>query len=352
MAQPTVFTLQILRLGNCDLVFMRPEQQTVMQPVAALTVVLATRNRASTLSETLTYMEETDRRGLQVTFIVIDNDSQDETRAVVESCRHRLFVRYLHESRHGKNCALNAALDRETLDPLVVFTDDDVRPARDWLQKIVAVSRRWPHHSVFGGRIVPVWPMANPPAWVHDALIRQVAFAAHDLGPDERPYAITEQPFGPNFWLRREVITNGARFDVEIGPGTGSLGDEVAFLHQLQQKGLEIIYSPEPCIEHRIQAEGLSVEKLFQRAAMVGRIGPRMHGLCRLDTLKTNPWLWRLQRHIRLNQARLGLLCAKLHFHAARRVASSIPPLITIAYNLESLRIAKLASLSPQLAVK
>jgi glycosyltransferase involved in cell wall biosynthesis len=306
----------------------------------ALTVVFATCDRAAVLSDTLTHMCGADRTGLQVDFIVVDNNSQDGTRAVVESFRDRLSIQYLHEPRRGKNRALNLALEQGTFNPLVIFTDDDVKPAQDWFRAIVAVSGRWPDHKVFGGRIVPGWPVRNPPEWALDSHISQLAFAAHDLGPVEKPYVETEQPFGPNFWLRREVLQPDVRFDDSVGPGTGSLGDEVMFLHKLQQKGFEIIYSPHAWVEHRIQPDGICEQKLKQRALMVGRIGPTMYGLCRPELLSRAPWLWKLMRHIRLNQARLHLLRAQLHPNGRHRIVGSISPLINIGYNAESLRLA------------
>lgn len=308
---------------------------------AALSIVFATCNRGRVLRETLDHFAGTDRQGLEVELVVVDNSSgNDGTRSIVDSFAERLSIRYLRETRPGKNRALNRALAAGGFHPLVVFTDDDIQPGPDWLHAIVAVSARWPRHNVFGGRIVPTWPTDDPPAWVHDSLIRQFAFAAHDLG-EEQAYRDTEQPFGPNFWLRREVLTPDVRFDESVGPGTGTLGDEMIFLHQFQRKGHEIIYSPEPVVMHRIQPEGIDAVKLRDRALMVGRIGPNMYGLCRPDCLKANPRLWRLLRHIRLNQARFALLRARLHPNPTERIVRSISPLIDIGYNTESLRLAR-----------
>ena len=66
-----------------------------------------------------------------------------------------------------------------------------------------------------------------------------------------------------------------------------------------------------------------------------------MYGLCRPDLLDSAPWLWKLLRHIRLNQAKLSLLRAKFHPSAQQRVIRSISPLINIGYNAESLRLAR-----------
>jgi hypothetical protein len=131
------------------------------------------------------------------------------------------------------------------------------------------------------------------------------------------------------------------RFDENVGPGTGTLGDEVMFLHMLQRRGHEIIYSPEARVEHRIQADSISVDKLMERALMVGRIGPNMYGLCSPERLRRRPRLWRLLRHVRLLQARAALIAARLHPDPHKRVVRAVSPLINIGYNTESLRLAR-----------
>jgi hypothetical protein len=93
-------------------------------------------------------------------------------------------------------------------------------------------------------------------------------------------------------------------------------------------------------VEHRIQIDGLCARKLAARALMVGRIGPTMYGLCRPDLLRRAPSVWKLLRRIRLAQARLALVRARLHPDAQQRIIRSVSPLIDIGYNSESLRLA------------
>ena len=117
-----------------------------------ISVLIATYNRAEILRQTLESMTDLDREGLAVEFVVVDNNSSDHTKQVVESFSGKLPIRYLFESRPGKNCALNKALDEVALAKLVVFTDDDVDPRKDWLKAVVSASRHWPRFSVFGGK--------------------------------------------------------------------------------------------------------------------------------------------------------------------------------------------------------
>ena len=76
-------------------------------------VLLATRNRAEILRSALKALLQQETNGaLTYEVIVIDNGSQDETRAVVEAAASgaSVPVRYFHEPRLGRSWALNAGL--------------------------------------------------------------------------------------------------------------------------------------------------------------------------------------------------------------------------------------------------
>jgi GT2 family glycosyltransferase len=219
-------------------------------------------------------MSRLNRGSLSVEFVVVDNGSVDGTQQVLDEFRAKLPLTSLREPAPGKSRALNRALREVTLGSLIVFTDDDVTPNPAWLTEIVAASQRWPNHSVFGGRIEPEWPgELPPPGWAHDGWIRQVAFAAHHLRSQEAEYPVNCEPFGPNFWVRRAVLSQGVEFPEHIGPHPTrrTLCDETHFLRQLRQRGLAPVYVPTAQVRHRIEMERLTKLAVCRRAMQLGR---------------------------------------------------------------------------------
>ena len=197
-----------------------------------MSILIPTFNRAEELQRTLDRMSAIRRDSLLVEFVIIDNGSTDNTRAIVEEFNNCLPVRYLFEPHPGKNCALNSALDKVPMGEIIVFTDDDVDPDPNWLHAISNTTRRWPNYSVFGGRIYVVWPHDNIPDWVKDPHIQMLGFSYHDISDHECAYDKRFFPFGPNYWVRKSVFSNRLRFDETIGPRPKNriMGSESSFL--------------------------------------------------------------------------------------------------------------------------
>ena len=100
-------------------------------------VIISSSNRADALEKTLRAFDDVCvPAGWQAELLVVDNASKDHTAEVVRAARLNNFkVRYLYEGRPGKSNALNAAL-AVAQGEVLLFTDDDVVPAKDWLEKI------------------------------------------------------------------------------------------------------------------------------------------------------------------------------------------------------------------------
>ena len=77
-----------------------------------VTVIMPTFNRAEIVRLTLESMAAMDCGDLRYEILVIDNNSPDDTKGVIQSFRDRLPVRYLFEKVPGKNNALNRGLGR------------------------------------------------------------------------------------------------------------------------------------------------------------------------------------------------------------------------------------------------
>lgn len=236
----------------------------------SVTVLLATRNRASTLESVLSEYCRLDSPPGGWDLVIVDNGSTDRTADVVRSFAGRLPIRYAYEGTPGKNAALNTGLPLVTGD-LVVFTDDDIYPSPDWLVQFCAAANAHEAYTVFGGVILPRWE--SPPS---DAILRViplgVAFAIHPSGTREGP---TRPPmvFGGNVAIRARVFRSGFQFDPAIGPRPTpyTMGSESELIRRLDSEGLGLWCCEKAVVEHLVPRAHLEIAWILERAENCGR---------------------------------------------------------------------------------
>ncbi|HYG64681.1 MAG TPA: glycosyltransferase [Thermoanaerobaculia bacterium] len=239
-----------------------------------LSVLLSTRDRAPLLASTLEHLCR--QEGLPAgrwEVLVVDNGSRDDTPAVLGRFASRLPLVALRQPQGGKSHALNRALE-VARGALRVFTDDDVEPRPSWLAELLAASRRWPDHPVFGGRIIPRYP-AETPDWLRD-LVREhpeyasAAYAHYSLPQEEGP--TEDLPFGPNYAVRAQAMT-GLRFCEDIGPVGKDypMGEDTDMLIRLTRRGVPAIYVPGAMVYHVVRPDQLQPSWLLGRAYRLGR---------------------------------------------------------------------------------
>jgi glycosyltransferase involved in cell wall biosynthesis len=259
-----------------------------------ITILIATYNRAAVLRETLDALIRVDRSGIDCDIIVIENNCSDNTTAMVRGYNGCLPITLLHETRPGKNCALNKALRETQLKEIVVFTDDDVTPATDWLQEIVSSTRKWPDVAVFGGKIDLLWPDNKQPEWQVPEWIQSFAFHSHRYAETEVFYNAPACPFGANFWVRKPVFEEVPLFDETIGPKPRNriMGGETRFLRDLQARDFKILYYPGAEVRHRTPPEACTLPALRRRAYTHGRGDIRVHHWHRRNIYDKSRILW------------------------------------------------------------
>ncbi len=239
-----------------------------------ISLVCATYQRAPRLAATLDALRALDGWD-EAELIVVDNGSCDETPAVLERAARDLPLRTLVEPASGKNRALNTALRKLSLAPLVVFCDDDFRPEPGWLREIAAVAARWPRQMVFAGRVGLDWPREPVPDWARrSALLRQTLLGELDHGEREGFLPPGAYPAGVSFWMRRELLDEGLRFAPGIGPQHRPgfpLGSEAELFDRLARRGFRFVYAPRARIWHEVSAAKLTVAAALDRFERVGR---------------------------------------------------------------------------------
>lgn len=264
------------------------------ETMTGISLLIATRNRAEVLRETLRALTLVDRVGINLEIIVVDNNSTDHTRRVLYDFGKALPLVILTEMASGKNYALNKALREVNLKEIVLFADDDINPSTDWFAQVLAAANRWNSTSVFGGRIDVAWPSNTPPRWARSAWVFELAFCCHHYSEIEAFYLPPACPFGANFWVRREVFREVPQFDVNIGPKPRArmMGSETSFLMALENSGYSILYCPRAIVTHRIAAADCSLHSLRRRAYRQGRGQVKLLGIHRAELYARNKAIW------------------------------------------------------------
>jgi glycosyltransferase involved in cell wall biosynthesis len=241
------------------------------------TVLIPTYNRAALLDETLQSLRKvtvTPDRRWEV--LVVDNNSTDDTRTVVERQAGDFPVplRYLHEATQGRSSALNAGVTAAQGE-VIAMTDDDVRVDEGWLEAACAalLNRTDARVEYVGGPVVPIWE-ADPPEWLdltRGDLWGTIAIQDHG----DRPFVYDEErkvPLGANMAARRSLFECIGGFRADLGRSAGRLvmGQEVPeLLMRARAAGLRGLYLPAMRVHHHIPARRL--ERTYFRRWWFGK---------------------------------------------------------------------------------
>jgi len=186
-----------------------------------ITVVLCTYNRCKSLLTALNSAAASVLpQSVEWEILVVDNNSKDATREVVEDfCkRNPSRFRYLYEPKPGKSNALNSGI-REARGHIIAFMDDDVQVEPDWLQNLTA-SLHDGEWTGAGGRVIPEWSRPAPPWLSPQAWYAAGPLVQFDLG--DKAGELFEPPFGTNMAFRKSVFEKCGGFRPELGPRPGS----------------------------------------------------------------------------------------------------------------------------------
>jgi glucosyl-dolichyl phosphate glucuronosyltransferase len=216
-----------------------------------ISVIVCTYNRCELLANTLDCIAaQTVPDPIQWEVVVVDNNSSDQTRELVERfcVKDPTHFRLIFEEEQGLSNARNAGI-RNARGEILAFTDDDIIIEPDWLWNLTSSlqSGQW---AGAGGRIVPV-PLGVLPNWLPLDDFRDMGpFAGFDLGPVSEP--LTRPPYGGNMAYRREVFETYGVFRADLGrAGTNLQGrEEIEFANRLMAGGEKLRYEPAAVVQH------------------------------------------------------------------------------------------------------
>jgi len=217
-----------------------------------LDVIVATFNRCASLRRTLdSLLAAPVPATLEVMVTVVDNNSSDDTRALVSSYEHRFYgrLRYLFEGQQGKSNALNTGI-RATTGDLVGMIDDDESVDRAWFATVDQWFRK-DDVDFIGGPYRPDWE-APPPAWLPSGYYG--VLGAYDSISEVQTYGLDHFGMlpGGNAVIRRSIFDRVGLYSTTLF----RYEDEDMY-RRLLAAGARGKYVPELAIRHRIHATRL-----------------------------------------------------------------------------------------------
>lgn len=240
-------------------------------------IAICTWNRASLLSQTLASISQLDIPAhIQLTLLLVDNRSTDQTPDVIRAFEatpfgNRHSVKSLFEPQPGHTVSRNRAVAAAEGD-LILWTDDDVSVAKNWVAQYVAAADESPQFSFWGSVIEPQFE-TDRPKWIGENWdLLKGCFAYRDLG--EEPIELNESrlPYGANFAIRTE-IQKTFRFDQQLGRRGNQVNgeDEVDLLRRMIDQGHRGGWVPHATVKHVIPVDRATEKYVYDYFVGQGR---------------------------------------------------------------------------------
>jgi glycosyltransferase involved in cell wall biosynthesis len=279
-----------------------------------LDVVVPTYKRSHLLRLTVASMLKASvPAGLDVTILVVDNNSKDDTEEVVRemAAQSDRRVVYVKETKQGLSHARNAGIGAGEGD-IIGFIDDDEEIDDQWYE---VAAREFADSSVdfIGGPCLANWAAPAPdwlPPGYHAAIGVVPPKPRASFGPKFSGILM-----GGNAVIRRKVFDQIGAYSTRLGrSGKGLLSEEDAeFYRRLMAAGVQGMYVPELIMYHHIPVERMT-RKYYRRWCYWRAVS---QGVLDRDLKEPVAYTFGIPRH-RIGRAVRGLLSLPQHLLSSK----------------------------------
>jgi len=210
----------------------------VTTPVLPVSVVIASRNRARLLADTIASI----CAGNSLPAEIVVADQSDDARPA-PAAPPPIRLRHLHLGSRGLSAARNAGAAAAT-QRVLVFTDDDMRAAPGWLESLAAPILTGGHTTVVSGRVIAGAPETS------GGFVPSLAGSAERAS--YRGRLSKDVLAGGNMAIARDDFDRIGAFDERLGAGSrfpSAEDNDLGF--RLLDAGFQIVYEPSALLEHR-----------------------------------------------------------------------------------------------------
>lgn len=250
-----------------------------------VSVVVCTYNRAGLLRTVLESLSRQTLARSLYEIIVVDNNSTDDTKAVVADYSQLGNVRYSQETRQGLSHARNLGWQSANGE-YVGYIDDDAKAPVGWLaaaQNVITNIRP----IAFGGPYHAFYSDPKP-RWFQD---RYASSVKSDV-----PRVLVEGEYltGTNMFFRRSLFETVGGFDPELGMSGEKMayGEETELLNRIRHRLPDdaVYYDPGLFVHHLVRPARMLIHRVARDRFIDGRYAQRVLGCQSREKLKRR-WL-------------------------------------------------------------
>lgn len=230
-----------------------------------ISIIIATRNRATSLERLLESLDEVERPPVPFEVIVADNGSTDDTPSVLSEWRDaghgRTVVRV---AERGKSRAANLAI-AASKGELLAFIDDDVVADPRWLIEI------WSYfdaNDCAAAQGVIDWP---EDACADPRLRCELEKYGTIVRVHQSPEAPSQRLTGANMVLRRHAFNVVGGFNEKLGPGAAGASEDTELGQRILAVGGWIGYVEHARVVHEVDPKRLTESHFAEHHRRLGR---------------------------------------------------------------------------------
>lgn len=226
-----------------------------------ISVIIATCNRPEQLHDCLTALSRQTYPRNSFEVVIVDDGSEPPVAGIAPSFGDTLDVRVIRQARQGPAAARNFGVT-SARGRLIAFTDDDCRPAGDWLERLLARLDAGGAPLV-GGRVINA--LDDNIFATTSQLIHEMAYAHHNAAGEQAQFFASN-----NMAVDAESLVRVGGFD----PAFRVASEDRDLCARWHESGRALVYAPDAQVAH---AHHLTLTRFWKQHFRYGRGAWRYH---------------------------------------------------------------------------
>ncbi len=230
-----------------------------------ISVVICTYNRDQFIGDALESLSLQTLDPDQFEIVIVNNNSTDNTEKIsLDFIRTHpeLDCKYVMETNQGLSFARNRGI-QESKYEIITYIDDDAFAKPDFLKQLFDYFNEHPEIAGIGGMVIPRYEIAEPD-WMNKWLYGFVTKVDH--GEKIKKFSDNQYPAGCNMTYRKDLLEKVGGFNNKLK----WRADDKYIYFQIRALSDEVIYLPQACVEHQIDADRTSDENFFHLSRKFG----------------------------------------------------------------------------------